>query len=48
MAALKSLVDDLRSVAVDAVKKNTSASQLKTDLVAEGLGEAQASIFAEV
>jgi len=48
VGALKSLVDDLRSLAVEAVKKNTSASQLKTDLVAEGLGESQATIFAEV
>ena len=48
MVALKTLVDDLRTVADEAVKKNTSASQLKTDLVSEGLGEAQAGIFAEV
>merc|ERR1712002_435402 len=48
VGALKSLVDDLRSLAVEAVKKNTSASQLKTDLVTEGLGESQATIFAEV
>ena len=45
---MKTLVNDLKAIPDNAVKKNTAAGQLKADLISDGLGEIQAKIFAEV
>merc|ERR1712126_130013 len=48
VGALKTLVSDLRKIPSSAVKKNVSSTQFKEDLIADGLHEAQATIFAQV
>ena len=48
VGAFKALVDDVKSVTIEAVKKNTNVTQLKADLVSDGLTEEKADLFVEV
>ena len=48
MGALNTLAADVRAIAAEAIKKNTSGSQLKADIIEDGLGESQANVLIEV